>query len=89
MAIEFDETALHTMGTESDAFHTTTDGADKRAHGVADQVAATHTGMPRSDVDAELRSKLAAAGIHPHEPGFAQITQAISGGMPAVGTPIT
>jgi hypothetical protein len=89
MAIEFDETALHTMGTESDAFHTTTDAADERAHGVADQVAATHAGMPCSEVAAELRSKLAAAGIEPHEPGFAEIAQAISAGIPAVGTPTT
>lgn len=84
MVIEFDEHALHSMVTESDAFHAAHDGIHERARAVVAQVATTHAGQPHTDVDAELRSKLAAAGIEPRQPGFGQIVQAISDAAPVV-----
>jgi hypothetical protein len=80
MPLRFDQDALLKMVRESQGFKQLQDEANERVRTIAREVNATHGGRAIDEVDAELRSRFAAAGVSPAEPGFTELVQAISRG---------
>ncbi len=80
MPLNFDEEALNDFIQNSDGFKQLQAEANERIRAVVRAVNTTHARRPVDEVDVELRSRFAQAGITPEEPGFSEVIQAISSG---------